>query len=140
MRSAAEVAAELANSMATAVATKPSAPHQQKMKRPPLPNVSDQRGTIVSALGERGFVVYSTQSSCSPRRRSTSRRYGEFQGHHRDFASSVGSVGNAHNTGMSMTGLYSVLDEMTQHGFTAQRATDDMNHTIEAGKPDSGDA
>lgn len=39
LRSAAVVTAELAISMATAVATKPSAPHQQKMKRPPLPNV-----------------------------------------------------------------------------------------------------
>ena len=37
--SAAVIIAGLASSMATAVATKPSAPHQQKMKRPPLPNV-----------------------------------------------------------------------------------------------------
>lgn len=98
---------------------------QAKSENAPLVDVSDQ---LTTSMKDFGVQVKDVNSAASVNVATMA----NFKGTMEDFASSVGSVEEtAHNTGMSMNGLYSVLDEMTQHGFTAQRATDDLNHAIQ---------
>lgn len=98
---------------------------QAKSEGAPLVEVADQLTTSMKdynkTVGEAVDVASLNVATMA-----------NFKGTMEDFASSIGSVEEtAHNAGVSMMGLDSALDEMTQHGLTSQRATDNLNHAIQ---------